>query len=236
LFGVWSLEFGVFRQKGGNLGQKIHPFGFRLGKLYSWKSRWFAQKQNYQKFLLEDFNLRKFLEDKLQLAGLVRAEIERSINTIKIILYVSRPGVVIGRGGSGLETLKKEINKKLKIDPKDPKQLKVDLEVREVKNPELSARLIAQRIAFQLKKRYPHRRAVAQAMERVMAAGAKGVKIVLAGRIAGAEISRTEKYSKGRVPLQTLRADIDYAQMPSLTKSGYIGIKIWIYKGEEEVK
>jgi small subunit ribosomal protein S3 len=174
--------------------------------------------------------------EKLQLAGVVKVEIERSINTIKIVLHVSRPGVVIGRGGSGLEALKKIINDQLGINPVDPRAIKVDLEVREVKEADLSARLVCQRLVQQLAKRYPHRRAVAMAMDRVMSAGARGIKIVLAGRIAGAEISRREKYSRGTIPLQTLRADIDYAQMPSLTKSGYIGVKVWIYKREEEIK
>jgi small subunit ribosomal protein S3 len=218
------------------VGQKVNPFGFRLGKLYSWRSKWFADKNDYQKFLLEDIGLRKLLMNKLRLAGIVKVEIERSINTIKIILHVSRPGVVIGRGGSGLEMLKKDINKKLKINPKDVKAIKVDLEVKEVKAPETSAQLICQRIVDQLAKRYPHRRAIAMAMERAMNAGAKGIKIVLAGRIAGAEISRVEKYSQGTVPLQTLRADIDYAEAPSLTKSGYIGIKVWVYKKEEVIE
>jgi small subunit ribosomal protein S3 len=218
------------------MGQKVNPFGLRLGKLYSWYSRWYAQKDDYQKFLLEDIKLRKYLMEKLQLAGVTKIEIERSINTINIIIYVSRPGVVIGRGGSGLENLKKLIAQKLKIRGQDKKEAKLSLEVREVKDPDLSAELTIQRLAYQLSKRYPHRRAVAQAMDRIMNAGAKGVKIVFSGRIGGAEIGRTEKYSRGKVPLQTLRADIDYAQQPSLTKLGYIGIKVWIYKGEKEIK
>jgi len=218
------------------VGQKVNPKGFRLGTLYSWKSKWFAKKGNYKKFLLEDIKLRDFLKDKLRMAGLVEAEIERSINTITITLYVSRPGVVIGRGGSRLKQLKEQIHRKLNINPNDPKAMKVDIDVKEVEKPDLSARLIAQRVVFQLGKRYPHRRAVHQAMERVMEAGAKGVKIELSGRIAGAEIGRTEKYSKGKIPLQTLRADIDYSQKPALTKSGYVGVKVWIYKGEEEIE
>jgi len=218
------------------VGQKINPFGFRLGKLYSWKSRWFATKFDYQKFLLEDIKLRNLLMEKLKLAGIVKVEIERSINTLKVIIYVSRPGVVIGRGGSGLESLKKIIAEKLNIKSKSKKTTKIDLEVKEVKSPDLSAQLICQRIINQLAKRYPHRRAVAQAMEKVMNSGAKGIKIVLAGRIGGSEISRTEKYSQGSIPLQTLRADIDYAENPSLTKLGYVGVKVWIYLGEKEIK
>ncbi|PIS08712.1 30S ribosomal protein S3 [Candidatus Beckwithbacteria bacterium CG10_big_fil_rev_8_21_14_0_10_34_10] len=219
------------------MGQKVNPHGFRLGTLYTWKSQWYAKGNDYQKFLLEDIKLRKFLLEKLHLAGIVRVEIKRSINTIKVILYVSRPGVVIGRGGSGLEALKKMIKDKLRVTLSDSKSVnKIDLEVKEVKNPDLAARLVALRIVDQLAKRYPHRRAVSMAMDRVMNSGAEGVKIVLAGRVAGAEISRTERYSRGSIPLQTLRADIDYSQMPSLTKSGYIGVKVWIYKKEEEIK
>ncbi len=214
------------------MGQKVNPFGFRLGKTYSWASRWFAQGKDYKEFLLQDVKLRRFLMEKLTAAGVVKVDIERSINKVRIIIHVSRPGVVIGRGGSGLELLKKQIAKKLKIDAN--KDLKIDIE--EVKNPDLSARLVAQRIVDQLIKRYPHRRAVSQAIEKVMAAGAKGIKIALSGRIAGAEISRREKYSRGTIPLQTIRADIDYVQMPALTKSGYIGVKVWIYKGEKEIK
>lgn len=218
------------------MGQKANPLGLRLGKIYTWKSLWYASGSDYQKFLLEDIKLRKFLMEKLQLAGIVKVEIERSINTIKVILHVSRPGVVIGRGGSNLEALKKIITKILKAKKDNKKSAKIDLEVREVKNPDLSARLVCQRLISQLAKRYPHRRAVNQAMEKIMTSGAKGVKIVLAGRIAGAEISRTERYSQGKVPLQTLRADIDYEESPALTKLGYVGIKVWIYKGEKEIK
>lgn len=216
------------------MGQKIHPFGFRLGPLYTWKSRWFSDKQNYKKNMLEDHKLRKLLHEKLLLAGLTTVEIERSINTIKITLYVSRPGVVIGRGGTNLEQLKQEVDKLLKIDPKNKQsKRKTEIDVKEVKNPDLQAKLIVNRLIDQMQKRYPHRRAVNQALDQVMNAGAKGVKIVLSGRIAGAEIGRTEKYEKGTVPTQTLRADIDYAQEPALTKSGYVGIKVWIHRGEK---
>lgn len=215
------------------MGQKAHPFGLRLGNQYTWKSRWFASKGDYKKMLHEDLGLREMLTKKLELAGVVRIDIERSINTIAVILLVSRPGVVIGRGGSGLEELKRLIHRHLKINPNDPKAMRVELKVEEVKNPDLSARLVAQRMQQQLIKRYPHRRAVKQAIDKVMESGAAGVKIVLAGRIGGAEISRTEKYAKGSVPTQTLRADIDYAEMPILTRSGYVGIKVWVYRKEK---
>lgn len=218
------------------MGQKVHPKSFRIGSLYSWSSNWFAGKKDYKHLLLEDIKLRKFLLDKLQLAGITEVQIDRSINNITITLHVARPGVVIGRGGSGLEELKKLIALQLKKDPKTNKPPKFELNVIEVKKPDLSARLVSLRIADQMIKRYPHRRAVSQALERVMSAGAKGVKIVLAGRIGGAEISRTEKYTKGSVPLSTIRSDIDYFEKPALTKFGYVGIKIWVYKGEKEIK
>jgi small subunit ribosomal protein S3 len=214
------------------MGQKVHPFGYRLGPLYTWKSRWFAEQKNYKQQVLQDYKLRRFLYSKLSVAGLNRVDIERSINTIKIALHVSRPGVVIGRGGSNLELLKKDILRLLRINPKDSKGTKVDIKVEEVKNPEMQATLILERLKDQLIKRYPHRRAVAQAQEKALNAGAKGIKIVLSGRIGGAEIGRTEKYTSGTIPTQTLRADIDYAEDPALTKSGYVGIKVYVYKDE----
>lgn len=211
------------------MGQKINPFGFRLGKMpgYNWRSRWFADKKRYKQLLLEDIKIRRFLMQKLKLAGVLRIDIERSYNKMKIYIHVTRPGVVIGRGGSGLELLKKALCKMTSI-PNPEKN--VSLEAIEVKNPDLHACLVASRIADQLVRRMPHRRIVEQTMQRVMGAGAKGVKVVLGGRIAGAEISRVEKYSKGTVPTSTLRAKIDYAQVPALTRSGYIGIKVWICK------
>lgn len=219
------------------MGQKVNPKGFRLGPLYTWSSRWYAEGKRYKKLLLEDIKLRELLFNKLKLAGITEVQIDRSINIVKITLHVARPGVVIGRGGSGLEQLKKIIVKQLNFDTKKSgKAPKLELNIVEVKNPDLSARLIGLRLADQLIKRYPHRRAIAQALERAMAAGAKGVKIVLAGRIRGAEISRTEKYSEGTIPLSTIRSDIDYFQAPALTKFGYIGIKVWVYKGEKEIK
>jgi|APSaa5957512576_1039674.scaffolds.fasta_scaffold27544_3 small subunit ribosomal protein S3 len=218
------------------MGQKVNPKSFRIGPLYTWSSNWFATKSDYRKFLIQDLQLRKFLFEKLALAGITDVKIERSINTIKFILHVSRPGVVIGRGGSGIEELKKIISKKLDFNKKDGKAPKFELEVVEVKKPDISARLIGLRIADQILKRYPHRRAISQALERAMTSGAKGVKIVLAGRINGAEISRTEKYSQGSVPLSTIRSDIDYFENPVLTKFGYVGIKVWVYKGEKDLK
>lgn len=214
------------------MGQKVHPTGFRLGTTFSWKSRWFAGPNNYQDKVLEDYKLRKFLHNKLSNAGLVRVDIERSLTTIKVILQVSRPGVVIGKGGENLKEINKDIEKLINLAKDKKKQVKLDIKVEEVKKPDLSAKLVAERIVDQISKRYPHRRAVKQALEKVMQAGAKGVKIQLSGRIGGAEIGRQEKYSEGKVPTQTLRAVIDYHSVPAHTRSGYVGVKVWIYKGE----
>jgi len=219
------------------MGQKVNPLGFRLALDKDWRSRWFADDDKvYKKNFLEDIKIRKFLMEKLKLSGVVRVQIDRSINKIKITLYVSRPGVVIGRGGTGLELLKKELCKIVSI-PEPEKNLELE-DIVEVKNPDLIALLVAQRIAEQLEKRLPYRRVVVKAIERVMAAGAKGIKIVLSGRIGGAQIGRRETFGDkgktGTIPTQTLRADIDYAQVPALTRSGYIGVKVWIYKGEKE--
>lgn len=213
------------------MGQKVNPTGFRIGSFFNWKSRWFAE-HNYADTVLEDYKLRKYLQEKLASAGLVQVIIERSLTIIKVTLHVSRPGVVIGKGGANLEDIKKQIERILNVAKVKKDKVKIDLKVEEVSQPDLSAKLVAERISGQLAKRFPHRRAVSQAMERVMQAGAKGVKISLSGRIAGAEIGRTEKYFEGSVPTQTLRANIDYHHEPALTRSGYVGIKVWIYRGE----
>jgi small subunit ribosomal protein S3 len=218
------------------MGQKIHPWGFRLGPVYTWSSRWFAEGKNYKHLLFSDITLRNVLTAKLKSAGLAQVELERSINKIKITLHVSRPGVVIGRGGSGLEDLKKFIDAfitKHDVTAKpgvksDSGKLKIEVTVEPVKEPNLNAYLVATNIADQIAKRMPHKRISLQAVDRVMSAGAKGVKILLAGRIGGAEIHRKEKYQQGSIPLSTIRELIDYAEVPSLTKSGYVGVKVWI--------
>jgi len=212
------------------VGQKVNPISFRLGNLYTWNSLWYADKKNFKKILLEDVALRKYLMEKLRLAGIVGVKIERSINKIKIILQVTRPGVVIGRGGSGLEELKRALCKKVSL-PEPEKNLEISPE--EVKNPDCSAIFVAQRIAEQIERRIPHRYAIKKAMERAMSSGAKGVKVRLSGRIGGAEIARREKFSLGTVPLQTLRARIDFAEVPAFTRSGYVGVKVWIHQGEK---
>ncbi len=213
------------------MGQKVNPTIFRLGSTFSWKSRWYASKDDYSDKVLEDYKIRKYLNDNLEHAGLVEVLIERSLTKLKLTLRVSRPGVVIGKGGKNLEVIKNKIEEILKISD-NSKKIRVDIRVKEEKNVDLSSKLVCQRIKSQLIGRYPHRRAVSQALDKVMAAGAKGVKIQLSGRIAGAEIGRTEKYFKGSVPTQTIRANIDYYEEPAKTRSGYVGIKVWIYKGE----
>lgn len=219
------------------MGQKVNPTGFRIGSTFTWKSRWYVDPSKYADLAHEDYTLRRYLEEKLANAQVVQVDIERSLTVIKIILFVARPGVVIGKGGSNLEEVKKGVEAIINAPAKQQKsKIKADIRVEEVTNPELSAKLIAETIAQQILKRFPHRRAVSQALEKVMQAGAKGVKIALSGRIGGAEISRTEKYAQGSVPTQTLRANIDYYQVPARTRSGYVGIKVWIYKGEVQSK
>lgn len=209
------------------MGKKVNPKSFRLGPVYTWESRWFADDKNYRILLEQDLNVKNALFEKLKPAGVCRIEIERSINSINITLYVARPGVVIGRGGAGLEELKKFLLKIL--DVKEKKNApKVDLRVEPVKEPNLESYLVATTIADQLIKRFPYKRAMRQAAERVMNQGAKGVRIVLSGRIAGAEIARVEKIQLGKLPLSTIREKIDFASVPALTKSGFIGVKVWI--------
>lgn len=212
------------------MGQKINPIGFRVGRMLSWKSRWFSTGSLYKKYLIEDVKIRKMLLAKLGLAGVNNIEIERQPKSITISVFVSRPGMVIGRGGTGIEDLKKEILNVLGVGKASSK---IDLKVNEIKNPDLSAYLSAVKIASDLERRIPHRRAVTKVMDRIMAAGAGGVKIVLSGRINGAEISRVEKFHQGSVPTQTLREDIDYGEVPALTKRGYVGVKVWVHRKEE---
>jgi len=218
------------------MGQKVNPKGFRLGVINTWDSRWFASKSDYKKFVLEDVYIRKLLLVRLKSAGVTRLEIERSINTINITLHVIRPGVVIGRGGQGMEDLKKFVMFKILEERKKRNLLnkkntvKIDLKVEPVKEPNLSAYFVASNIGEQLEKRLPHKRVVNFALEKIINAGAKGAKIILSGRIAGAEIARRETYKSGSIPLSTLREDIDFASNPALTKSGYVGIKVWICK------
>lgn len=209
------------------MGQKVNPISFRIGANKTWQSHWFASKRLYSKNLIEDLRIRKFLFEKLKLAGIIGVDIDRLIHKMKITIHVTRPGVVIGRGGSGLEELKKMLCPQILL-PEPEKN--VQIEVVEVHDPELSAQLVASRIASELERRLPHRRVVKRAMERVMTAGGKGFKVVLSGRIAGAEISRRERFVAGKLPLSTIRANIDFAKVAALTKSGFVGVKVWIYR------
>lgn len=213
------------------MGQKVHPLGFRLGIANPWESRWFAGSGKYRVNLAEDIKIREILMKKLRPAGIARVEIERAVSKLKVIIYVAKPGVLIGRGGSGLLELKKFLLKELKMKEEN------NLEVvpMDIKIPDLSAYLVAQNVADMLTRRMPAARVMNQSVERVMNAGAKGVKVMLSGRIGGAEIARVEKKSAGAIPLHTLRTDVDFAVVPALTKSGYVGIKVWINKGENKL-
>ncbi len=226
------------------MGQKVNPKGFRVGPVFGWGSRWFASGKRYKILLLEDTKLRSMLFIKLKPAGIAEVEIERSINKIKVILHVSRPGIVIGRGGTGMEEIKKYVENILAtekgfIDPYAAivrKQkaadihMKVEVAVEPIKEPNLNAYLVGTNVADQLIRRMPYKRVCNQVIERAMASGAKGIKVALAGRINGAEIHRNEKFQAGTVPLSTIRENIDFAVVPALTKSGYIGVKVWICK------
>ena len=213
------------------MGQKVNPHVIRLGAVHTWSSRWFNER-NYKDVVLEDYGLRTMLMKRLKTAGVAAVEIERSINSLRIIMHVSRPGIVIGRGGTGLEELKKAIAAfflKLRGNKTMPK---LDIRVEPVKEPNLNAQLVAINISDQLIRRLPFKRILSSTSERVMSSGALGVKILLTGRINGAEIGRREKIHVGTVPLSTIRENISYAQVPALTKKGYIGVKVWINRPE----
>jgi len=215
------------------MGQKVNPHILRIGTIFSWSSRWFDEK-HYKETVLEDYILRKKIMERLKLAGIARTEIERSINSMRIIVYVSRPGIVIGRGGTGLEDLKKYITTFFKKTRQGKNLPKIDIRVEPVKEPNLDSYLVATNIAEQLIRRLPFKRILASTSEKVMNSGAKGVKILLSGRIAGAEIGRREKIHVGTVPLSTIREDISYSHVPALTKKGYIGVKVWINRAQSK--
>ena len=208
------------------MGQKVNPIGFRLGINRSWFSRWYAD-QDYARLLKEDVRIRKFIAKKFEMTGIDRVEIERAAKNLKVNIYSSRPGIIIGKKGAGAESLKAELTKICKIKSDEP-----ILNVYEVKKPNLSARLVADNIRQQLVRRISFRRAMKKALANSIKAGAKGVKITCSGRLGGAEMSRTEQYKEGRVPLHTIRADIDYGTAEALTTYGIIGIKVWIFREE----
>lgn len=208
------------------MGQKVNPKIFRIGQSESWRSKWFASKQ-YADFLKQDYLIRKFIKEKLKNCGIDKIEIERSTKKIDINVYTAKPGLIIGRGGSGIEDLKKEINSKF-LNKEDF----LNINIYEVDNPSLSAEIVLQSMIADIEKRIPFRRVMKQNIDKVMRAGALGVKISMSGRLNGVEIAREENLHQGKMPLHTLRADIDYARGVAFTTYGVIGIKIWIYKGE----
>lgn len=206
------------------MGQKVNPHGLRIGIIKEWDSKWFADKKNFSDLLIEDFNIREYVKEKLYISGISRVEIERAANRVKVTVFTSKPGMVIGKGGQGVEELRKDIEKMTKKN--------VIINVEEIKIPELDAQLVAENIAAQLEKRVSFRRAMKQAITRTMRSGALGIKTAIAGRLGGADMARTEGYSEGTIPLQTLRADIDYGFAEANTTYGKLGVKVWLYKGE----
>ena len=206
------------------MGQKVNPHGLRVGIIKDWDSRWYAEG-NFADYLVEDYKIRNFLKKKLYTAGVSRIEIERASDVVKIIIYTAKPGIVIGKGGSEIEKVKAQLQKMV-----TGKKLIVD--IKEVKRPDRDAQLVAENIALQLENRISFRRAMKSTMSRTMKAGAKGIKTSVSGRLGGADMARTEFYSEGNIPLQTLRADIDYGFAEADTTYGKVGVKAWIYNGE----
>jgi small subunit ribosomal protein S3 len=206
------------------MGQKVNPHGLRIGIIKDWDTKWYANDKNFSELLVEDVKIRKFIKKKLYISGVSRVEIERAANKIKVNVHTAKPGLVIGKGGAGIEELRKEVEA---LTGKS-----VLINITEIKSPEMDAQLVAENIASQLEKRISFRRAMKQAMSRTMKLGAKGIKTSVAGRLGGAEIARTEHYHEGTIPLQTLRADIDYGFAEANTTYGKLGVKAWIYKGE----
>ena len=206
------------------MGQKVNPHGLRVGIIKEWDAKWYADKKNFADQLIEDNQIRKFIKNRLYSAGISRTTIERTANRVKVNIFTAKPGIVIGKGGSGVEELKKQIQKMTSKH--------VLINIVEVKNPETDAQLVAENIALQLEKRVSFRKAMKQTIARSMKFGIKGIKTACSGRLGGAEMARTEGYNEGTIPLQTLRADIDYGFAEANTTYGKIGVKVWVYKGE----
>lgn len=205
------------------MGQKVNPIGLRLGIVKTWDSRWFSEKK-YADYILEDHNIRKFLKKKLYHAGVSKIEIERSARRLKLRLFTARPGIVIGKKGQEIDKLKKELEKMVSLE--------VFIDIQEVRKPEIDAQLVAENVALQIERRVAFRRAMKRGVSSAMRFGAQGIKIICSGRLGGAEMARTEWYKEGRIPLHTLRADVDYGFIEAKTTYGLIGIKVFIFKGE----
>ena len=206
------------------MGQKVSPHGLRVGIIKDWSSTWYANKKDYSDNLVEDHKIREYLKKTLKTSGIEKINIARKGNKVFVDIYTAKPGMIIGKGGAAIEELKAKLNKMIKKD--------VALNIVEVKDVDMSAQLVAENIALQLEKRISFRRAMKSSMQKTMKAGALGIKTAVSGRLGGAEIARTEHYSEGTIPLQTLRADIDYGFAEALTTYGIIGVKVWIYKGD----
>ncbi len=206
------------------MGQKMHPHGLRIGVIKDWNSKWYADKKQYSEYLVEDHKIREYVKKKLFVAGISKIEIERTVKLVKVNVYTAKPGLVIGKGGNLADTLKEELKKMLGKE--------VNLNIIEVKSIDLDAQLVAENIANQLERRISFRRAMKQCMQKTIKAGALGIKTSVSGRLGGADMARTEFYKEGTIPLQTLRADIDYGFAEADTTYGKIGVKVWIYKGE----
>lgn len=206
------------------MGQKVSPHGLRVGIIKDWSSTWYANKQDYSKKLVEDYEIRTYLKSLLKPAGINKLDISRKGDRVLVDIYTAKPGMIIGKGGASIEELRVKLNKKFGKD--------ISLNIVEIKDVDLAAQLVAENIAIQLEKRISFRKAMKQAMQKTMKAGALGIKTAVSGRLGGAEIARTEHYNEGTIPLQTLRADIDYGFAEAKTTYGIIGVKVWIYKGE----
>ena len=206
------------------MGQKMHPHGLRVGVIKDWNSKWYADSKHFGDYLVEDHKIREYVKKKLFVSGISKIVIERTTKLVKVNVYTAKPGLVIGKGGTLVETLKTELQKMIGKD--------VNLNIIEVKSPDLDAQLVAENIAGQLERRISFRRAMKQCMQKTMKSGALGIKTAVSGRLGGADMARTEFYKEGTIPLQTLRADIDYGFAEADTTYGKIGVKVWIYKGE----
>ena len=206
------------------MGHKSHPYGLRVGIIYTWKSRWFAKRKDFPTLLLEDQKIKGYVKKNFPTAAIARVEIERASERVRVIIFSARPGIIIGRKGADIDRLREELNK---ITAKE-----IYIDIKEIKNPYLESQLVAENIAFQLEKRVAFKRAMKKALQQAMEGGARGIRLQCAGRLGGAEIARTEGYRKGSIPLQTFRANIDYGFTEAHTTYGSIGVKVWIYKGD----